>query len=187
MSTPAPPQAAPPRPADAPAPSPAPDPTRIPIVDDAPPLLGAETSFDLAIASSVGAIGPPSAPLGDGRGNGSGDGDGKGAGPGKDDGFGDGAFQAGNGVTSPVPLTQASGRYTAEAVLARAQGTISVECVVEPNGQCGDLRVVRAFDPSYGLRMEAINAARRWRFRPGMRNNMPVPVLVRLDIEFRIH
>ena len=143
--------------------------------------------FELASAASIGAIGPPSDPLGDGRGGGTGPGDGKGAGPGKDDGFGDGAFSVGNGVTSPLPLTRASGRYTPAAVLARAQGTISVECVVEPDGQCGDVRVVRGFNPSFGLDTEALSAARRWRFRPGTRDNVPVPVLVRLDIEFRIH
>ena len=49
------------------------------------------------------------------------------------------------------------------------------------------LRIVRAFNPAFGLDAEAISAARRWRFRPGTRNDMPVRVLVRLDIEFRIH
>ena len=175
----------PPPPADAPAPPPIPT----PVVDDVPQPLGAETPvpFDLASASNLGAIGPPTAPAGDGRGRGSGNNNGDGAGNGGPDGFGDGAHQVGNGVTPPFPLTRASGKYTPEAVLARAQGTISVECVVETDGQCGDVRIVRAFNPSFGLHTEALNAARRWRFRPGMRDNMPVPVLIRLEIEFRIH
>lgn len=95
--------------------------------------------------------------------------------------------KVGNGVTPPQPLTRASGKYAPAAVHARAQGIITVECVVEPRGECGDVRVVRAFNPAFGLDAEALSAARRWRFRPGTRNAMPVRVLVRLDIEFRIH
>jgi periplasmic protein TonB len=123
---------------------------------------------------------------GHGNGGGSGDGDGAGAGVGRDRGFGGDAFRPGNGVTSPVPITRASPNYTSDAMRARAQGIITVECVVEPNGECGDVRVVRAFAPPFGLDEQAIAAARRWRFRPGMRGGEPVPVLVNLEIEFNI-
>jgi len=71
-------------------------------------------------------------------------------------------------------------------VRARAQGVITVECVVEPDGECGDLRVLRAFNPPFGLDQQALEAARRWRFRPGMRDGEAVPVLVNLEIEFNI-
>jgi protein TonB len=69
---------------------------------------------------------------------------------------------------------------------ARAQGVITVECVVEPSGECGDVRVVHAFEPPFGLDQQALAAARRWRFTPGTRNGEPVPVLVNLEIEFNI-
>jgi len=69
---------------------------------------------------------------------------------------------------------------------ARAQGIITVECVVEPEGACGDVRIVHEFNPPFGLDQEALDAAKRWRFRPGMRNGQPVPVVVSLEIEFNI-
>jgi periplasmic protein TonB len=69
---------------------------------------------------------------------------------------------------------------------ARAQGVITVECVVEPNGECGEVRIARSFAPPHGLDKEALDAARRWRFRPGMRGGEAVPVLVNLEIEFNI-
>jgi TonB family protein len=56
-----------------------------------------------------------------------------------------------------------------------------------PNGECGDVSVVRTFKPPYGLDQQALAAARRWRFRPGMREGKPVPVLVNLEIAFHIH
>ena len=76
--------------------------------------------------------------------------------------------------------------YTADAMRARAQGVVTIECVVEPNGECGDVRVVRAFKPPHGLDQEAVAAARRWRFQPGTRDGQPVPVVVNLQIEFNI-
>lgn len=133
--------------------------------------------------------GAASAPVvtGGGSGPGSDRGNGEGAGPGTDRGFGGRAYRPGNGVTPPVPVRRASPHYTAEAVRARAQGIIIVECVVEPNGECGDVRIVRGFTPPYGLDRQALDAARRWHFRPGTRGGEPVPVLVSFEIAFNIH
>lgn len=140
---------------------------------------------EIADASTAGAA--TASPIaGGGTGNGSGPGNGSGSGPGSDKGFGGGAYQPGNGVTTPVPIRRASPQFTAEAMRARAQGVITVECVVEPDGECGDVRVARSFNPAFGLDREALDAARRWRFRPGMRNGEAVPVLVNLEIEFTI-
>jgi protein TonB len=140
----------------------------------------------VADAVSAGAAGTTAAAPGNGAGNGAGGGNGDGAGPGRDKGFGGDAYRPGNGVTSPIPIRRASPSYTAEAMRARAQGVITVECVVEPNGECGDVRVVRAFMPPFGLDQQALEAARRWRFRPGTRAGEAVPVLVNLEIEFNI-
>jgi protein TonB len=167
----------------------APAPTVIPteVTPPAPaPVEPAPPVAVVADASSTGAAGTTAAAPGDRPGRGAGPGDGTGAGPGKDKGFGDGAYRPGNGVTSPIPIQRASPAYTAEAVRARAQGVITVQCIVEPNGECGDLRVVHAFTPPFGLDQQAMAAARRWRFRPGTRAGEPVPVLVNLEIEFNI-
>jgi protein TonB len=140
----------------------------------------------IADAASSGAADTSAAAPGNGTGDGKGTGNGDGAGPGTGRGFGDGAYQPGNGVTSPIPIRRGSPSYTAEAMRARAQGVITVECVVEPDGECGDVRVVRGFTPPFGLDVKALEAARRWRFRPGTRGGEPVPVLVNLEIEFNI-
>ena len=144
-----------------------------------------ETNAVAEVASSGAALTPAAAP-GNGTGNGSGTGDGDGVGPGQERGFGGGAYRPGNGVTSPIPTYRATPSYTTEAVRARAQGIITVECVVEPNGECGDVRVIRGFAPPYGLDQQALATARRWRFRPGTREGEAVPVLVNLEIEFNI-
>src|SRR5262249_27413159 len=121
-----------------------------------------------ATASLPGAIDVPPAPTdsrGRGRGPGSGSGDGDGDGPGRGNGLGDGVdrgsggdvYRPGGDVTWPIEIFRGVPRYTADAMRARVQGTVLVECVVETNGTCDRARVIRAFDPAFGLDREAID------------------------------
>jgi TonB family protein len=138
--------------------------------------------------------GPPTVSLGPGRGNGTGTGIGPGDGPGRGSGMGDGldagiggdAYQVGNGVTMPIEIRKGAPQYTAEAMRARVQGTITVECVVQTNGVCTNIRVTRSLNQTFGLDQEAIKAAAQWRFRPGTLDGKPVPVLVRMEIVFAL-
>jgi TonB family protein len=109
------------------------------------------------------------------------------SGPGKGPGKGtEGVFGVGNGVTSPIPITRAQPAYTADAMRARLQGVVVLNCVVQTDGTCSDIRVVRSLDMVFGLDQQAIASAREWRFRPGLRFGEPVPVQVTLEIAFSI-
>jgi TonB family protein len=124
---------------------------------------------------------------GTGTGPGIGPGTGSGLGPGSGGGTGGGVYQPGNGVTAPVPTFVPKPKYTADAMRARIQGTVWVECVVQTNGQCSETKVVRSLDQTFGLDQEAINAARLFRFRPGMLKGEPVAVLVTIELSFTLH
>ena len=139
----------------------------------------------------------PAAPTrsqGTGRDDGAGTGVGGGDGPNRGRGLGDGPeagtggryYQPGGGVTMPIELRKGMAQYTTEAMRARAQGAITVQCVVQTNGECTNIRVVHAFNPTFGLDQEAIKAAAQWRFRPGLRLGQPVPVLVTMEIAFAL-
>jgi TonB family protein len=84
----------------------------------------------------------------------------------------------------PTEIRKGAPRYTAEAMRARAQGVVWVECVVQTSGVCTQIRVTRSLNPAFGLDQEAIKAVEQWRFRPGMRRGEPVPVLVTMEIAF---
>jgi protein TonB len=86
----------------------------------------------------------------------------------------------------PIEIRKGTPQYTSEAMRARAQGAITVECVVQTNGVCTNIRVLRSLNPPFGLDQEAIKAAAQWRFRPGMRRGQPVPVVVTMQIEFAV-
>jgi protein TonB len=150
-----------------------------------------------AVDSLPGAIGPPGPPTlsqgsgsgggaGTGSGTGIGPGSGSGLGPGSGGGTGGGAYRPGNGVTTPVVLREVKPQYTSDAMRAKVQGSVWLECVVKPDGSVGDVKVIRSLDSTFGLDLEAIKAARQWRFRPGMRLGEPVPVLVIIQLDFTL-
>ena len=100
--------------------------------------------------------------------------------------MGDGFYQPGNGVESPIPVFQPKPQYTSPAMRAKIQGTVLLECIVLPDGTVGRVEVRRSLDPTFGLDQEAIKAARSWRFRPGIRRGNPVAVLVTIEMAFAL-
>jgi periplasmic protein TonB len=132
----------------------------------------------------------PSAPTtggaGSGPGTGAGSGQGSGLGPGYGGGFGGGAFRPGSGVTLPQLLREVRPAYTADAMRAKVQGTVWLECIVMPDGSVGEVKVARSLDPIFGLDQEAIRAAKMWKFRPGMRQGDPVPVIITIELTFTL-
>jgi TonB family protein len=151
-----------------------------------------------AAESLPGAIEAPPAPTtlsqgsgtgggsGTGTGSGIGPGTGSGLGPGSGGGTGGGVYRPGNGVTLPRLVKEVKPQYTSDAMRAKVQGTVLVECVVRPDGSVGDVQVVRSLDQTFGLDQEAIKAARQWRFQPGTRLGEPVPVLITIELTFTL-
>ena len=123
---------------------------------------------------------------GTGTGTGVGSGQGSGLGAGYGGGTGGGAYRPGNGVTLPRVLFEKKPAYTADAMRAKVQGTVLLECVVLPDGTVGEVDIVRSLDSTFGLDEEAVKAARQWRFQPGMRFGEPVPVLVTIELQFTL-
>jgi hypothetical protein len=80
---------------------------------------------------------------GNGHDEGIGDGDGKGFGPGERDGCCGGVYRPGNGISPPRIVRQVKPTYTSEAMRAKVQGQVLLECVVRPDGSVTDIRVAR--------------------------------------------
>lgn len=136
------------------------------------------------VSESQGAGSGGGAGTGTGQGIGSGQGSGLGAGFGG--GTGGGAYRPGAGITLPVVLREVKPAYTADAMRAKVQGSVWLECIVMPDGSVGEVKVTRSLDPIFGLDQEAIKAAKMWRFRPGMRQGDPVPVIITIELTFTL-
>ena len=123
---------------------------------------------------------------GTGQGTGIGSGRGSGLGAGEGGGTGGGVYRPGNGVELPRVIQEIRPQYTADAMRAKVQGTVWVECVVLPDGTVGEANVTKSLDSVFGLDQEALKAAKRWRFIPGRRLGQPVPVLVTIELTFTL-
>jgi len=183
----------PPKPAEIVKPKPAPvvTPTPTPPVEPPPvePLTIPLKTLD-ATVTTPGTIESTQASntvsLGSGTGTGAGPGQGSGIGEGFGGGTGGGAYRPGNGVLLPRPLREVKPQYTADAMRAKVQGTVLLECVVLPDGTVGKVEIVRSLDSAFGLDQEAIKAAKQWRFAPGTRFGEPVAVLVTIELTFTL-
>jgi len=123
--------------------------------------------------------------LGSGSGGGVGPGRGPGVGMGEGGGIGGGAYRIGGGVSAPVVLYDPDPEYSEEARKAKYQGTVILWVVVGADGRPQNMRVVRSL--GLGLDEKAIEAVKKWKFKPGMKNGQAVPVQVNVEVSFRLY
>jgi TonB family protein len=97
-----------------------------------------------------------------------------------------GVYRQGFGIVSPVPVNTPKPQYTADAFRAKIEGSVHIQCIVQTSGECTDPKIVRSLDPRYGLDREALAAAKEYRFRPGLKDGLPVPVIVTIQLSFSI-
>jgi TonB family protein len=122
--------------------------------------------------------------IGNGIGGGVGPGRGPGFGPGSGGGFGGGAYRIGGGVSAPSILSKVEPEYSEEARKAKWQGTVQLSLVVDDQGRPQSIKVTRSL--GLGLDQKAIEAVEKWRFRPGMKDGKPVPVMATIEVNFRL-
>ena len=154
-------------------------------------LAAAQDSLPGAIDAPPG---PPTLSQGSGSGGGAGTGTGTGVGPGNGSGLGPGSgggtgggvYRPGNGVTLPRVLREVKPQYTSDAMRAKVQGTVLLECIVQKDGSVGDVQVIRSLDSTFGLDQQAVIAAKAWRFAPGTRLGEPVPVQITIELTFTL-
>ncbi|MEQ1757463.1 MAG: TonB family protein [Vicinamibacterales bacterium] len=173
-----------------PEPTPTPEIKEEPKVVETPQLeIPARTmAADSNVAPSAGVLdsGATTSSTGSGTGTGAGSGTGSGLGPGSGGGTGGGVFQVGNGVLPPQAIMLARPNYTSDAMRAKIQGVVALQCVVEPDGTASRCTVQRSLDRAFGLDQEAIKAVERSRFRPGTRFGEPVAVQVGIEMSFTL-
>jgi len=167
-------------------------PIAVPKPVEPPPIPTLNAPIETTASTVLQSMGTSSVSLsqygGGGRGGGVGSGTGNGVGPGTGGGFGGGAFRPGSGVSFPTLLRQEQPKYTSEAMRAKIQGLCVLEAVVLENGTVGEVRVIKSLDKQFGLDQEAMVAAKRWLFRPGVGpDGKPVATVVTLELEFRLH
>lgn len=123
--------------------------------------------------------------IGTGSGGGVGSGHGAGFGPGEGGGTGGGVFHVGAGVTPPRVIYQPEIEFSEEARKAKYQGVCVLLLVVDANGRPTNIRVGSSL--GMGLDEKAIEAAKKYRFEPGMKDGHPVAVEIALEVDFHLY
>ena len=123
--------------------------------------------------------------IGSGNGTGVGSGNGPGVGPGNGGGVGGGWYTVGGGVTSPVVIFDPDPEYSEEARKMKQQGVVVLWVVIGVDGRPQQMKVQRSL--GMGLDEKALEAVRKWRFKPATRDGKPVPVAVNVEVSFRLY
>lgn len=81
-------------------------------------------------------------------------------------------------VNAPPPV------YTEIARKARVQGVVIVQAIIDKDGDVTNVKVLKGLP--MGLEDAAVDAVKRWKFRPATLNGKPVAVYYNLTVNFRI-
>ncbi|MGH9588439.1 MAG: energy transducer TonB [Acidobacteriaceae bacterium] len=146
------------------------------------PNIGMPNSPQVALASQGGGSGSG---FGSGSGGGLGSGNGNGLGPGSGGNTGGGVMRPGGGVSAPVLLHYVDPEFSDEARRAKYQGICVVSLIVDKNGDPQNIQIVRAL--GMGLDQKAEEAVRQYKFKPAYYHGHAVPVLINVEVNFRIY
>lgn len=146
------------------------------------PSFGASQSPQIMLSSQGSGA---QSGFGQGMGGGFGVGHGSGAGVGSGGGYGGGLMSVGGGVSAPVVIHSVEPEFTANARSANLQGTVSIQLIVDSQGNPQNAHVVGHL--GMGLDEKALEAVRQYRFRPAMYQGHPVAVQMVVDVDFHLH
>jgi TonB family protein len=146
------------------------------------PNLGMSNSPQIALASQGKGSGSG---FGQGAGGGIGMGHGGGAGMGSGGGYGGGLMSVGGGVAAPTVIHSVEPEFTQEARQANYTGSVSIQLVVDSQGNPQNIHVTRHL--GMGLDEKAIAAVRQYKFKPAMYQGHPVSVQIVIDVDFHLH
>jgi TonB family protein len=152
---------------------------------DNPPLpnIGVQKSPNVSLAS----YGPGTrAGMGTGSDGGDGPGKGPGYGPGFDGNVGGSIYKAGiGGVSNPIPIVSPEAEFSDEARRNKYQGICMISVIVDAHGFPQNPRVVQSL--GMGLDEKALEAVRRYRFKPALKDGKPVAAMITVEVNFRLY
>jgi protein TonB len=89
----------------------------------------------------------------------------------------------GGDVREPRKVRHVAPVYPPLAVAARVQGRVTLECVIAEDGRVTEVSLLRGHPL---LDAAAAEAVRHWRYTPTLLNGVPVSVVLRVVVEFRL-
>ncbi len=89
----------------------------------------------------------------------------------------------GGQIKEPKKLKNIAPNYPDIAKQARVQGVVILECTISPQGKVTDVKVLRGIPL---LDAAAIEAVKQWVYTPTLLNDVPVPVIMTVTVNFHL-
>jgi len=89
----------------------------------------------------------------------------------------------GGTIKEPRKTRQVNPVYPQEAITARVQGVVILECTISPEGKVVAVRTLRSIPL---LEAAAVEAVKQWEYTPTLLNGVPVPVIMTVTVKFKL-
>lgn len=87
-------------------------------------------------------------------------------------------------AVAPVLILKHEPEYTKQAREKGRSGNVLLSLIVGADGVPTNIKVISPL--GLGLDEKAVEAVSQWRFRPGTKNGVPVPVIAQVEVSFRL-
>lgn len=107
-----------------------------------------------------------------------------------------GIFHVGKGVSPPRVIYSVDPQFTEKARQKKLSGTCVVSMVVDRTGTPQDVQISKSIESAVapklrssarGLDENCVEAAKQYRFKPGAYKGKPIPVEIKVEINYRIY
>ncbi len=98
---------------------------------------------------------------------------------------GEAVYKVGKEVTPPRIIKSPDPKYPKSARKEQIEGTVVLWLIVNSQGSPEQIKVQRAL--GHDLDQSAVDAVNRWKFVPAMKDGAPVPVMINVEVNFRMH
>jgi protein TonB len=82
----------------------------------------------------------------------------------------------------PVPVRTVTPDFPMDMRRANVSGVVTINCLVDPRGEVQDLKVVKSTNVAFI--QPALEALKKWKFKPAQRDGSSVPIRVTIPIKF---
>lgn len=93
-------------------------------------------------------------------------------------------YSIGGDVSSPRLISRVEPEYSDKARAKKVQGTVQLFIEIWEDGKPHNIRVLTGL--GMGLDEKAVEAVKKWRFRPATRHGKPIRVQAELEVSFRL-
>jgi TonB family protein len=92
--------------------------------------------------------------------------------------------RVGGEIREPRKTRHVNPMYPREAVAARVQGVVVLECTISPQGKVVAVKILRSVGPL--LDESAVAAVKQWEYTPTLLNGVAVPVIMTVTVNFKL-